>query len=107
MDSNWILGLLGPLLLLGTPLLGLVLGAILPPFFYGRRWLLALILNVGGFLLYIFPALFISLLICADNFKGPTTEGESIATVCLALGVFAAVEGISLLLQRCTRITPR
>ncbi len=100
MDSNWLLGLLGPLLLLGTPLLGLVLGAILPPFFYGRCWALALILNVGGFLLYILPALFISLLICADNFKEPATEGENMATVCLALGVFAAVEGVTLLLRR-------
>ncbi len=61
--------------------------------------LLAIVLNVAGFLIYIFPALFISLLICSDNFKGPTTEGENLATLCLALGIFAAVEGITFMLR--------
>ncbi len=103
MESNVLPGLLGPLLLLGTPILGLLLGAALPPFLYGQRTALAIIMNVAGFLIYILPALFISLLICADNFKGPSTRGESVTTVGLALGIFAAVESTTFLLRRCLR----
>ncbi len=91
-----------PLLLLGTPLLGLILGAILPPFLYRKQIALAIVLNVAGFLIYILPALFISLLICADNFKAPR-PGENTATLCLALGVFAGAEVLCFLLRRCLR----
>ncbi len=94
------------LFIFGAPLLGLAFGAILPVFLYGERFELALILNVAGFLIYLLPTYFFSLVMCAENIKNACGPMDHLQALTLTLGIFAAVEGITILLQRHTASKP-
>ncbi len=83
------------LFFLGLPLLGLALGAILPPFLYMRRCGVALTLNIVGFFLYILPLalLFGVTMNSALPEEQRTTPEEHMQMVLFIAAIFFAIEG--------------
>ncbi len=86
--------------IVALPLIGLVLGALLPPLFFARDRLSFALLTLAGFVIYWFPVAWMTAWATAGDLPESQrmTDAEYLETVLGAAGVFAACAlGCSLL----------
>ncbi len=83
-----------------SPLLGLLLGAILPPLFFARDGVSLVVLNICGFILYMYPvALLASWCMASDLRDQAASPEEYLGILGLLALVFVALELVLFLLR--------